>query len=306
CCTVFLLLRRRPPRPPLFPYTTLFRSTRDPRPRVCAGDRLQPPRHHPRRPRGCPDAGRPDRSRAGRALLDPLLGRRRRERPTLLRPGIHRPAPRRRARAPLAADPPPPRARRAGLLPLPRTPPGRADRTGPRRGHPLAHRGILPGHQDPDRPGRTPGPPLDLLATLDPDCDARPRPARRLRRHHPDPPTGRADPADLQRDRPTGQPADRRTDPVPGKRPALEPLATPTPTPRPNQPLPPPTSNMITIYGCSTRPSTSANLVACRRRCRNCASCATSSRSPRSCTSGAQQRGCGSPSPRSRSEERRG
>src|SRR5690606_26846383 len=82
--------------------------------------------------------------------------------------------------------------------------------------------------------------------------DARPRPARRLRRHHPDPPTGRADPADLQRDRPTGQPADRRTDPVPGKHPALEPLATPTPTPRPNQPLPPPTSNMITIYGCST------------------------------------------------------
>src|SRR5690606_33139528 len=118
--------------------------------------------------------------------------------------------------------------------------------------------GILPGHQDPDRPGRTPGPPLDLLATLDPDCDARPRPARRLRRHHPDPPTGRADPADLQRDRPTGQPADRRTDPVPGKRPALEPLATPTPTPRPNQPLPPPTSNMITIYGCSTSPTWTA------------------------------------------------
>ena len=72
---------------------------------------------------------------------------------------------------------------------------GAAARPGPRRRPPLDHRGVLPGRQGPGRAGRAPGPPLDLLAPLDPAGDARPRPARR---HSP--PTSTTDrpaPADL-------------------------------------------------------------------------------------------------------------
>src|SRR5205085_11258041 len=57
---IFLSLLRRPPRPPLFPYTTLFRPPGRV-PRVAAAARQDGRLRHPRRPRGLPD-GRPTRA----------------------------------------------------------------------------------------------------------------------------------------------------------------------------------------------------------------------------------------------------
>jgi len=108
-----------------------------------------------------------------------------------------------------------------------------------------------PGRERSDRARRAPGPQMDLVAALDADRDARPRPARRDRTV-PRPAT-RADRVDLQRDRPPAQPAGHRPRPPPRPHPRLDSLATTPPTPSPNQPLPDPARDMITIYGCSTR-----------------------------------------------------
>src|SRR6266542_6814170 len=60
----FFLMIRRPPRPTLFPYTTLFRPSRRPRPR----QRL-------RRDRRDDDMYAADERRGGRRALDPGRGR---------------------------------------------------------------------------------------------------------------------------------------------------------------------------------------------------------------------------------------
>jgi hypothetical protein len=62
----------------------------------------------------------------------------------------------------------PPRHRRAAVLSLLRTRGGAATRAGPRRRAPLDARGVVPGREGPGRPGRAPGPSLDLLAALGP------------------------------------------------------------------------------------------------------------------------------------------
>ena len=81
---------------------------------------------------------------------------------------------------PLAADPPQPPHPGTGVLPLLRARPGPAGRTGHGRRTAVDHRGELPGRQDPHRPGRAPGPPLDLLAPVGHPGHAR----RRLPHHH--------------------------------------------------------------------------------------------------------------------------
>ena len=123
---------------------------------------------------------------------------------------------------------------------------GAAARAGPRRRAPLDHRGGLPGRQGPGRAGRAPGPPLDLLAPLDPAGDDRPR----LPGRHSPPTSTPTDP------HPTGlialtcneirrlfttlivEPARASACPL-----RLVTLATPPPTPRPHQPLPAPTAD---------------------------------------------------------------
>ena len=75
----------------------------------------------------------------------------------------------------LAADPPPDQRRRARVLPRPRAPP-RA--IGPARAGgrvPVEGRGRVRWRQGTGRPGRAPGPVLDLLAPVDHPGPARPR-----------------------------------------------------------------------------------------------------------------------------------
>ena len=137
-------------------------------------------------------AGPVARRRAHRAPaeagLAAALGRAGRQGPAVLRLGAGRPRPTRRRTTAhrqcwwLLVR----RHRRTGELAFYRCyapDPVPLRRTGPRRRSPLDRRGILPGRQGPGRPRRAPGPPLDVLAALDPARDARPRPARRDRRH---------------------------------------------------------------------------------------------------------------------------
>ena len=129
-------------------------------------------------------------------------------------------------------------------------------------GRQMDHRGELPGRQGPHRPGRAPGPQLDLLAPL-----GHPRHARR-RRSSPSP-----RPLNAPRiPRPDGQIPLTRNEiasllaslvikPANDARHRLRwsSLAAATPAPRPHMPLPaasnPRTMN-ITIYGWSTRART--------------------------------------------------
>lgn len=114
----------------------------------------------------------------------------------------------------------------------------------------------LPSRQGPVRAGRTPGPHLELLATLDHPGHARPR----LPRHHHRPRTinttgaSRPDPVDLKRD-PAPAQRHRHTNPRPAAPPVLAHLATPPSARR--EALPLPTTNRpnmkITIYDWSTR-----------------------------------------------------
>lgn len=100
--------------------------------------------------------------------LAALLGRARPQGPSLLRLGTDQPRrPRRPARIPAPADPPQPVQRRTRLLPLLHAAPCIPWHPGPSRGAALDYRGELPVRQGTDRPGRAPGPHLDLIAPLD-------------------------------------------------------------------------------------------------------------------------------------------
>ena len=155
--------------------------------------------------------------------LAAALGRARREGRALLRLGLDRPPrPRSRCRASrqrcwwLLVR----RHRRTGELAFYRcySPQlGAAARAGPGRRPPLDRRGVLPGRQGPGRARRAPGPPLDVLATLDAARDGRARPARGDRRERTQQPArpGRADPVDLQRDPPPVHHPRHRTRPDP-------------------------------------------------------------------------------------------
>jgi hypothetical protein len=101
------------------------------------------------------------------------------------------------------------------------------------------------------------GPPLDLLATLDPAGDARARTARGDRRPRTQP-AARArlpDRAHLQRDPPPVGQLRHRTQPSADLPTGMVTLATTPPTPSPHQPLPTPirrSTVKVTIYGWST------------------------------------------------------
>src|SRR6516164_1551267 len=163
-----------------------------------------------------------------------------------------------RTGTPVPADPPQPPHRRPGLLPLLQPAAGHASRPRHGRRAPLDHRGELPGRQRPDRPGRAPGPPLDLLAPV-----GHPRHARRRSPHHrrrprarTRPRTSRPDPADPQRDRPPALQPDHPARARHHAPDALVTLAPPPPAPRPDLPLPEANSQRpgdITIYGWSIR-----------------------------------------------------
>src|SRR5690606_33818512 len=128
---------------------------------LCSGGRLQPPRHpgHRDPPR------RPDRRRPAQTGLADPVGRDRRQgtAPLLVGPGRYRPRP---ARLPVAADPPQPPHRRAGVLPLLRPQARPYIDAGQGRRPSLDDRGGLPGRQGPVRPGPAPGPHLEILVPL--------------------------------------------------------------------------------------------------------------------------------------------
>lgn len=149
--------------------------------------------------------------------------------------------------------------RRTGLLPLLQPPAGAHDHPRGRGRAPLDRRRIIPSQQRPDRAGPAPAAALGLLAPLDHPGHARLRLPRRTRRHRtgPHPPTGRAGPADLQRDPPPASHSAHPARPRPPAPTALVNLAPTTPTSRQNKPLQTTngggTTMKITIYGCSTR-----------------------------------------------------
>src|SRR3954467_8779262 len=192
---------------------------------------------------------------AAAAGLAATVGRPRRKGAALLRLGLPRPArtrPLARRRLLVAAHPPLPAHRRAGLLPLLSPHPGAADRTGRGRRTALDRRRMLPAWQGSGRSRRAPAAPLAALAPLDPVGDARPRPAGRPRRRR----TRRraapgADSAHLQRAPAAAHPSGPRPSTPPCRPGDLVPVAPTAPIPRPRQPLPPPSGRtpMIKIYG---------------------------------------------------------
>src|SRR5690606_1516897 len=225
---------------------------------LCSGGRLQPPRHpgHRDPPR------RPDRRRPAQTGLADPVGRDRRQgtAPLLVGPGRYRPRP---ARLPVAADPPQPPHRRAGVLPLLRPQARPYIDAGQGRRPSLDDRGGLPGRQGPVRPGPAPGPHLEILVPLDHPGHARPRLPDRgggvrtrppARRAGPDPPHPRRDPA------PHG-PADQPPPSTLRALPRLGTLATTPSSPCPHLPLPAairPATLKITTYHWSTNRCTPA------------------------------------------------
>jgi SRSO17 transposase len=124
------------------------------------------------------------------------------------------------------------------------------------------------GRQGAGRPGRAPGPPLELLAPLGHPGHARRRVPdhHRRRRARQRPAARRPDPAHPQRD----QPPVRHPDHLAATRPLapapLVRLAKTPPAPRPNMPLPAtsPRTMTITIYGWSTSGACLPGLSLCQ------------------------------------------
>src|SRR5690606_35073949 len=174
--------------------------------------------------------------------------------PLLVGPGRYRPRP---ARLPVAADPPQPPHRRAGVLPLLRPQARPYIDAGQGRRPSLDDRAGLPGRQGPVRPGPAPGPHLQILVPLAHPGHPRPRLPDRgggvrtrppARRAGPDPPPPRRDPA------PDG-PADQPPTSTHRALPPLVTLATTPSSPCPHLPLPAairPATLKITTYHWST------------------------------------------------------
>ena len=147
-----------------------------------------------------------------------------------------------RRRPALAADPPPDQRRRVRLLPRPRPRPGAIGPAGAGSRVPVEGRGRVRRRKGTGRPGRAPGPQLDLLAPLDHPGPARPRvPVRPGRR-----PALPRDHAPEDQLIPLTRNEIRRLftglcqqPPAPRIAAALVPMATPTSGHRPRLPLPP-------------------------------------------------------------------
>src|SRR6266542_1417479 len=173
-----------------------------PRRRLRAGGRLRPPRQLRRRLSPC---RHPAKAGPGEGVAAGVV-RQGRQRPPLLRLGVHPPGPPRpgfpRPGGPvLAHDPPQPADRRAGLLPLLDAWPRPTGHPGPRRRGEVDGGGAISDRQGPGRPGPAPGPPLAVLVPVGHPCHARPRlpGGRRRDRAHLPAAIARADPVDLQR-----------------------------------------------------------------------------------------------------------